>query len=176
MAHGLDVCEVNMRIPFNPMEPWSGSVVGSKPDSSIKMMPHVALTSLCESCLATTAMMPIALLPICNQENPIWQQCLKAVSNLRGPHFSTGLAVMSKYVQYLFNLQHNTARTVMQQPMHLTAYEEHSTATSRELEHLRYENAILRIGTLPPSDQDYELKVMYCCLSEAERGWNYARQ
>jgi hypothetical protein len=26
MAHGLDRCEVSMMIPFNPTEPWSGSV------------------------------------------------------------------------------------------------------------------------------------------------------
>jgi hypothetical protein len=38
----------------------------------------------------------------------------------------------------------------MQQHMHLTAYEEHTTATSRELERLRDENAILCSGARPP--------------------------
>jgi hypothetical protein len=36
------------------------------------MMTHIALTSLCEDRLAATASLPIALLPIWNQENPIW--------------------------------------------------------------------------------------------------------
>jgi hypothetical protein len=35
------------------------------------MMVHIALTSMCEDCLAPTAALPIALLPIQNQENPI---------------------------------------------------------------------------------------------------------
>jgi hypothetical protein len=60
--------------------------------------------------------------------------------------------------------------------MRLTAYEEHVTTTSHKLERLRHENAVLRSGTLPPSDQDRELKVAYRYLSEAEHGWNYTRQ
>jgi hypothetical protein len=43
-------------------------------------------------------------------------------------------------------------------------------------EELSHENAILRSGTLPPSDQDRELQVTYRCLSEAEHGWHYFRQ
>jgi hypothetical protein len=45
----------------------------------------------------------------------------------------------------------------MQQRIHLMAYEEHIAATSRELVRLRHENAILRSGVLPPSEQDCEL-------------------
>jgi hypothetical protein len=52
----------------------------------------------------------------------------------------------------MFNLQHNTTSTDMQQHMHLTAYDEHTTATSRELERLRHENAILCSGACPPSE------------------------
>jgi phytoene dehydrogenase-like protein len=106
----------------------------------------------------------------------LWQQRLEAVSNLEGPHFSAGMAAMAKYAQYLFNLQHHTARTVTLQRMRLTAYEEHFTATSHELEKLRRENAILQSGTLPPSNQDRKLKVAYHHLSEVEHGWNYTCQ
>jgi hypothetical protein len=173
MAPGLDVCEVSIMIPFDPMEPWLGSIIGSKPNTVVEMMAHVAVASLCESRLAATATLPIALLPIWNLENPVWQQCLEAMSDLEGPHFNVGMAALAKYAQYLFNLQHNIARTGMQQHMHLTAYEEHAIINSRVLERLRHENAIFCSGTLPPSDQDRELKVGY---SEAEHGWNYTRQ
>jgi hypothetical protein len=61
----------------------------------------------------------------------------------------------------------------MQQRMRMTAYQEHATATSRELERFRNENAIICSGTLPLSEQDHELKVTYHRLSEAEHGWNY---
>jgi hypothetical protein len=120
--------------------------------------------------------MSIALFLIWNQENPVWKQHLEAVSNLEGPHFSAGMVVMAKYSRYLFNLQHNTVRMVMQQHMRFTAYNEHNTTISHELEQLKQENALLHSGTLPPSDQDQELKVAYRCLSEAKHGWNCTRQ
>jgi hypothetical protein len=96
--------------------------------------------------------MLIVLFLIQNQENPMWKQHLEAVSDPKGPHFNTGMAAMAKYVQYLFNLQHNTARTIMQQHMCLTTYDEHNTTISSELEQLKHENALLHSGTLPPLD------------------------
>jgi hypothetical protein len=68
------------------------------------MMVHITLTSLCEDRLAATTVLPIALLLIQNQDNLIWQQCLKVVSNLKGPHFHTGLTSLARYAQYLFKL------------------------------------------------------------------------
>jgi hypothetical protein len=62
--HGMDQCEVSMTIPFNPTEPWSGSVIGSEPDTNVELMAHIALTSLCEDHLTATAALPIALLSI----------------------------------------------------------------------------------------------------------------
>jgi hypothetical protein len=63
----------------------------------------------------------------------------------------------------------------MQQSMLLTAYEKRTTAMLAEMEKLRHENAILHSSALSPSEQDHELQVAYCCLSEPERGWNYTR-
>jgi hypothetical protein len=63
-VHDLDRCEVSVTIPFNPVHPWSGSVVGSEPDTSVEMMVHIALTSLCKDRLVATAALPIALLLI----------------------------------------------------------------------------------------------------------------
>jgi hypothetical protein len=104
MAHGLDRCEVSVTIPFNPTEPWSGSVIGSEPDTSVERMVHITLTSLCEDRLTTTAALPIALLPIPNQENPIWQQHLEAVSDLESPHFHARMTSLARYTNYLFDL------------------------------------------------------------------------
>jgi hypothetical protein len=69
--HNLDRCEVSVMIPFDPMEPWSESVIGSEPDTGIEMMAHIALTSLCDDRLTVTAALLIALLLIRDQENPI---------------------------------------------------------------------------------------------------------
>jgi hypothetical protein len=60
-----------MMIPVDPMKPWSASVVNSEPDTGVEMMVHIALTSLCEDRLTATAALPIALLLIWDQENPV---------------------------------------------------------------------------------------------------------
>jgi hypothetical protein len=83
---------------------------------------------------------------------------------------------LARYVQYLFNLQHNTTRIGMQQRMRLTTYEEHATNTAHELERVRHENAVLRSGALPPLKLDHKLQVTYHRHSEAEHVWNYTRQ
>jgi hypothetical protein len=57
-AHGLDRFEVSVMVPFDPMEPWSGSLIGSEPDTGVEMMVHIAFTSLCDDRLT--------LLPIWN--------------------------------------------------------------------------------------------------------------
>jgi hypothetical protein len=108
-VHSLDMCEVSVMIPFNPTGPWSGSVIGSEPDTSVEIMAHITLTSLCEDHLTATAAQPIALLLIQNQENPVWQQHLEAVPDLKGPYFHIGMTSLARYAQYLFNHQHNTA-------------------------------------------------------------------
>jgi hypothetical protein len=55
-----------MMIPFNPTETWSGSIIGSEPNTGVEMMEHIALTSLCEDRLAATVALHIVLLPIWN--------------------------------------------------------------------------------------------------------------
>jgi hypothetical protein len=56
------------------------------------------------------------------------------------------MAAMTKYVQYMFNLQGNTAKTIVQQRLRMTFLEQH-------VEGLKNENAILilRSGTPSPS-------------------------
>jgi cell division protein FtsB len=169
----MDQCEVSVVILFGPTEQWSGSVIGSEPNTGVELMAHIALTSLCEDHLAAIAALSIMLLLIQDQENPIWKQRHEAVSNLKGPHFHVGMTSLARYAQYLFNLQHNTARTGMQQRMRLTTYKESVTATTREIGRLRHENAILRSGVRPLSEQDHELQEVYRRLSNTEYGWNH---
>jgi hypothetical protein len=61
----------------------------------------------------------------------------------------------------------------MQQHTHLTVYKESATITTCEIERLRHENAILRSGAHPPSDQDCKLKEVYHRLGNVEHGWNH---
>jgi hypothetical protein len=169
MAHGQDKCEVNVVIPLNLTKLWRATIIGVELDETVEQTAQVALTSLCESHLADTAAMPIALFPFRKQEDSVWKQHLEAVSNPEGPHFHAGMAVLAGYMQHMFNLQASTVRTVIQQRLH-------SGLLGQHVEELRHANAILHSGTPPPSDQDHELQVAYHRLSEAEHGWHYFRQ
>jgi hypothetical protein len=145
------------------------NVIEVELDETVEQTVQVALTSLCQSRLADTAAMPIVLFLIRNQEDPMWKQCLDAMSNPEGPHFHAGMAALAGYVQHMFNLQASTGRTLMRQCLHSSSLEQH-------VEELRHANAILHSGMPPPSDQDRELQVAYRRLSEAEHRWHYFRQ
>jgi hypothetical protein len=67
MAHGMGQCKVSVMIPFDPTEPWSGSLIDSEPDIGVELMAHITLTSLCEDHLASTVALPITL-------HPVWDQ------------------------------------------------------------------------------------------------------
>jgi hypothetical protein len=72
-VHGQDKCEVNVVIPLNLTEPWMTTVMGVELDETVEQTAQVALTSLCESRLADTAVMSIVLFLIRNQEDPVWK-------------------------------------------------------------------------------------------------------
>jgi hypothetical protein len=171
----LDRCDVSVTIPFDLVKPWSGSIISSEPGTGLEMMAHIAFTSLCEDRLTATAALPIALLSIRDQENPVWQQRLAAMFDFESPHFHVGMTSLARYTWYLFNLQHNTARTGMQQRTCLTVYKESATTATCAIERLRHENAILHSGACPPTEQDHELKEVYHRLGNAEHGWNHTR-
>jgi hypothetical protein len=145
MAHGQDKCKLSVVIPLNPTKSWMTTVIGVELDETIEQMTQVALISLCETRLADTVVMPIALFLIRNQEDPVWKHHLEAVSNPEGPHFHAGMAALAEYTQHMFNLLSSTARTVMQHFLHLGSLEQH-------VEELRRVNAILHSGTPPLSN------------------------
>jgi hypothetical protein len=72
------------------------------------------------------------------------------MSNPEGPHFHSSMTALAEFVQHMFNLQASTAKTIMQQRLHLGSLKQH-------VQELRCANAILCSGTPPPSDQVREL-------------------
>jgi hypothetical protein len=79
----LDRCEVSVTIPHDPMHPWSGSIVGSEPNTGVEMMAHITLSSLCEDRLAATATLPITLPPIQIRRTPYGSNALRLCPILR---------------------------------------------------------------------------------------------
>jgi hypothetical protein len=120
--------------------------------------------------------MTITLFSFCYRRKLVWKQCPDAVSDLEDPHYKTGMAALVEYAQYSFNLQHNIAMTVLQQSLCMATYEERHISTSRELTQLKCENDLLCGGTVPPFEQDQELKVTYHRLSEGENTWHCIHQ
>jgi hypothetical protein len=43
----------------------------------------------------------------------MWRQHPRDVTDPEGSHFHIGMAAMTKYVQYMFNLQRNTVKTIV---------------------------------------------------------------
>jgi hypothetical protein len=52
---------------------------------------------------------------------------------------------------------------------------ESATTTTREIERLRHNNAILHSDACPLSELDHKLQDVYRHLSDVEHGWNYTR-
>jgi hypothetical protein len=129
-AHGLPCCEVPVEIPVNPEAPWTGMVVGGDLDNAVGKMAYLALTALCEQCLANMSSMPIVLFPMQDQDEPMWHQHLEAAYDLTWDRFNVGWVQMVKCAQYLFNLHHNTSRILIAQHTCLDAYEEQPIRTS----------------------------------------------
>jgi hypothetical protein len=176
MAHSMEQCEVSVMIPIRPEELWSVTIMGVELDNTVNKMAHFALALLCGSRIAETATTPLVPFPFCYQGDPVWQQHFEAISNPNGPHYDAGMAAMTEYAQGLFNLQHSTDMIVAQQCLCMTACEERYTITSWELAQLKCENDVLHGGTVPPSEEDQELKVAYHRLSDTKHAWHYIHQ
>jgi hypothetical protein len=114
MAYSMDQCEISVTIPLNPAEPWTATAIGVELDDIVEQTSQVTLTSLCGIHLADTTVIPITLFPIHYRGDPVWQQCLEAISDPEGPHFHVGMAAMAEYAQDSFDLQHTTSRTIIQ--------------------------------------------------------------
>jgi hypothetical protein len=86
------------------------------------------------------------------------------------------MAAMAEFVEYSFNLQHNTTKIVIQQRLCMATYDDRHITTSHELAQLKCENVLLHGGTTHSTNQDHELMVAYRRLSEAEHAWHYIPQ
>jgi hypothetical protein len=84
---------------------------------------------------------------ICDQEEPEWRQHLDIACDLVSPQFNAGWAQVAKYAHYLFNLQHNTGCTIIEQHACLDTYEKHAIRTCLALERMGCENHTLCQGT-----------------------------
>jgi hypothetical protein len=76
IAHGKDQCEVSVTIPFDPTKPWSGSIIGSEPNTGVELMAHIVLTSFCMDRLARYCCTAYRASP----DSELGEPCMAAVS------------------------------------------------------------------------------------------------
>jgi hypothetical protein len=81
MLHSMGHCEVSVTIPIRREDPWAVTVTGVECDYTVDKTAHFTLASLCESHLADTAAMTLALFQFRYQGDPTWQQCFEAISD-----------------------------------------------------------------------------------------------
>jgi hypothetical protein len=79
---------------------------------------------------------------------------LEAACDRTREQFNTEWALMVKYAQDLFCLQHNTSRIMKTQRTRLNTYEEQSIKTYLEMERLGHENHILHQGMFGIREKD----------------------
>jgi hypothetical protein len=77
--------KVHVEIPAHPTEltmtVWFTTVQGDDLNDTLVMAAHQALTEFCERHLPILGDTAIALLPVRNEDNAVWSECVAAVGN-----------------------------------------------------------------------------------------------
>jgi hypothetical protein len=113
LSRRLGQCEVSVMIPFNPTSPWSGSIIGSEADTGVDMI-HTSPAPLCartaspvqQHCLSRFSQFRI-------RRTPYGNSALRPCSISRAITSTHRMTSLARYAQYLFNVQHSTARTAI---------------------------------------------------------------
>jgi hypothetical protein len=90
----LGRCKVHVDVLAHPTDPtmtaWFTTVRGDDLDDTLERAAHQALTEFCEYHLPVFGDTAIALLPVRNEGNAVWSECVTAISD---PEFSTHMRV-----------------------------------------------------------------------------------
>jgi hypothetical protein len=136
VVHGLPRSEVYINIWPHPVFPDGSSrytwVIRNDIDDAMEKAAHLALTTLCSQRLLDTTGTPILLYPIQDRSDPEWTVHMDEACNAFQDHYHAGWAYMVRYVQHMFQLQHD--------PQHIIAGQRHHLGTyAREVKSLKQE-------------------------------------
>jgi hypothetical protein len=73
-------------------------------DDTLERPAHQALTEFCERHLPVLGDTTIALLPVRNEGNVVWSECVGTVGDLEFPTHHAGWALMTRYAQHVISL------------------------------------------------------------------------
>jgi hypothetical protein len=105
---GLGRCKNHVDMPAHPTDPtmmaWCTTARGDDVDDTLERAAHQALTEFCERHHPVLGDTIIALLPVRNEGNTVWSECVTAISD---PEFLThhaGWALTAHYAQHVNSL------------------------------------------------------------------------
>jgi hypothetical protein len=98
---GLGRCKVHVDIPTHPidltMTAWFTTARGVDLDDTLERTAHQAFTEFCERHLPILDSTAIALLPVWNEGNAVWNERVATVGNPELPTHHAGWALMTRY-------------------------------------------------------------------------------
>jgi hypothetical protein len=112
---GLGRCKVHVNILIHPTDPtmtaWFTTARGDDLDDTLEEAAHHALTEFCERHLPVLGDTAIALLPVQNEGNAVWSECVTAIGDpeLRTHH--AGWALTARYTQHVSSLLQEVTAT-----------------------------------------------------------------
>jgi hypothetical protein len=98
---GLGRCKVHVDIPAHPTDPtmtaWFTTARGDDLDDTLEWAAHQALMEFCECHLPVLGDTAIALLPVRNEGNAVWGECVTAIGDPKLPTHHAGWALTARY-------------------------------------------------------------------------------
>jgi hypothetical protein len=112
---GLGRCKVHVDILAHPtdltMTTWFTTARGDDLDSTLEWAAHQALTEFCEHHLPVLGDTAITLLPIWNEGNAVWSECMAAIGDPELPIHHVGWALTARYAQHVSSLLQEVTAT-----------------------------------------------------------------
>ncbi len=105
---GLGRYKVYVDILAHPTDPtmtsWFTTARGDDLDDTLERAAHQALTEFCERHLPVLDDTAITLLPIRNEGNAVWSECVAAIDDPEFPTHHAGWALTTCYAQHVSSL------------------------------------------------------------------------
>jgi hypothetical protein len=112
---GLGRCKVHVDILAHPTDPtmtaWFTMARGDDLDDTLERAAHQALIEFCERHLPVLGDTALALLPVQNEGNAVWSECVIAISDPEFPTHHAGWELTARYAQHVSSLLQEVTAT-----------------------------------------------------------------
>jgi hypothetical protein len=122
----LGRCKVHVDILAHPSDPtmmaWFTTARGHDLNDTLERVAHQALMEFYERHLPVLDGTTIAFLPVRNEANVLWSECLATVGDPKLPTHHASWPLMARYSQHMSSLLQEVTATGAHQRLHLEEY------------------------------------------------------